>query len=293
VQFKTIQEARRLYKETKTLELNFKHIAANTFQKFIAEMLIIEPLDRMQLNKLRVFLEDFKTIYDKDLVPPRIRALVISPDSISGVHNPDRLKLASSCEKENIIKKHPAKFIEQIFEHRSSFNSFLKAPNSCPNKDTNENSFISKSFKISQKRYSAAHKPQIEKIVIGELKTIRNASLEQREIHSAKESESHNTSMNGKKESKTHFIASNLKGKVAILKGGLRPTVNKNEDRDVKPERILPDLFLQKKNRIYSVKPPKTFFMSKPLVWVSVNLMKIAFKKVQKCLPKHAESTFK
>jgi hypothetical protein len=263
MQFKSLQEAYRLYNETKALELSFKQITTTTFHKFIAELLIIEPLERMHLNKLRIFLEDFKTIYDKDLVPPRIRAMMVSSENKSDGYNVDRLKMASSCEKEN-IKKHPMKYIEQMFEQRSSFNSLLKPPVNSPNKDASENSFILKSFRISQKRYSLAHKPQIENIVIAELKTIRNASQEPREVHSAKESDSHNTSMNGKKESKTQFVSSNLKSKISLLKGGFRPAVNLNEDKGSKQDRILPDLISQKRNRIYSVKPPKTFFMSKP-----------------------------
>jgi hypothetical protein len=218
----------------------------------------------MQLNKLRVFLEDFKTTYEKDIVPPRYKTRPL----FSNDHK-QNLKPTSSIEKESQTKKIPLSIVDELSDIRISLGSSYgyRTNKSVPKRDANENSIISKSFKISQKRYSAAHKPKIESIISNELREVRNSSRESanhtENIHELRKM----PSISGKKENKPHIVVSAFKGKIHFLKNSFRKMGSMHHDNETNESNKM-ELVAKKnvkKDRIYSVKPPQTFFMSRTL----------------------------
>jgi hypothetical protein len=217
----------------------------------------------MQLSKLRVFLEDFKLAYEKEIVPPKY----ISGNYVKG---DDRVlgKLKVPIIQANSIRrasKMPiGNFTTDRFHIRSSFRTCL--PNFKLAESRDETSFALRSFRISEKRYVLVHKNKVEQSLVEELKQIR---LTSREPYIKLDSRTENIVAglaNPQKPSKIQTPNSSFKIKMIFANENIKH-INRNHQskEDIRNESFLqPQMGRSRICRVYSVKPNRTFQPSKP-----------------------------
>jgi hypothetical protein len=214
----------------------------------------------MQVNKLHVFLNDFNMTFEKNLLSPRLK-----PSSPNMIDQRSDSKSEKMTERPGTSKR----LLNDIGDHLSNSKGNLGSLNARESekialmRTVDENSVVCKSFKISQKRFSAAHIPKIEKIVADELKLIKTSAFGPPpgfNLHTA--SDQHASGLDKSftcNKSRLSNLA--LKGKLFFLNPAVgKPHLKSSESQTNNVNTILIKLPERtKKLRLYSVKPTRTF----------------------------------